>query len=162
MKHTAKLITEESLKQPLNIPTKEGYVLAKDYTYLYERDSKTYTIKIKKGFKYDGASVPRWAWSITGLTPDGLMRGASLLHDIIYVYKGKLTTNAKYVEVRYKNKKVELDFTRKEGDQLFLKMLKDSQMTWLKRNIAFIGVKVGGKKVWKTPQSKQRIKELYI
>jgi len=44
----------------------------------------------KRGFVFDGASIPRPAWSILGLTPHGDMDAASLPHDDIYQHQGKL------------------------------------------------------------------------
>ena len=48
----------------------------------YEIEDKIYTIK--KGFKYDGASIPKIFWSIVGgaFHPD--FQKAALLHDYMY------------------------------------------------------------------------------
>jgi hypothetical protein len=53
------------------------------------------------GFQYDGASVPRIVWTITGITPDGLHRAATLIHDYLYINHSGYS------------------YTRKQVDQLF-------------------------------------------
>ena len=45
-------------------------------------------LTVPKGYVWDGASVPRIAWSIIGLTPGGLVDGPSLAHDVPYRAKG--------------------------------------------------------------------------
>jgi hypothetical protein len=37
---------------------------------------------------WDGASVPRFGWTIIGITPGGLADGPSLAHDILYRAEG--------------------------------------------------------------------------
>lgn len=43
------------------------------------------TAMIPAGFRFDGASIPRWAWSILGLHPwHPRVRRAALYHDFMY------------------------------------------------------------------------------
>ena len=44
------------------------------------------------GYVWDGASVPRAAWTIIGLTPGGLADGPSLAHDPLYRSSGGRVT----------------------------------------------------------------------
>lgn len=95
-----------ALSQPLNLPLRltskeakdlglkkyRSYILDTDYTYHWKIGGKHFRITIPAGFKYDGASVPRVFWSVTGFLPDGLGRAAALVHDFIYVHKGKMPT----------------------------------------------------------------------
>ena len=45
-------------------------------------------LTVPAGYVWDGASVPRVAWTIIGLTPWGLTDGPSLAHDPLYRAKG--------------------------------------------------------------------------
>ena len=80
--------------EPAHHPTKkEWFRLLQDYTYK--------GIEIPMGYEWDGATIPRFAWSLIGYYPMGKMAEPSLVHDWIYVHKGLGT------------------FTRKECDDLF-------------------------------------------
>jgi hypothetical protein len=67
--------------QPDNRPIGENtYLLCGKFRYNNEK----YDITVPGGFINDGGSVPRWAWSISGLTPDGLARAGYVIHDYLY------------------------------------------------------------------------------
>ena len=73
------------IPQPDIRPVARGkYRLFSPYVLLH----KGITFKIPKGMEYDGASVPRFAWSLTGIRPDGLLRAGALIHDVLYRHKG--------------------------------------------------------------------------
>jgi hypothetical protein len=78
--------------QPNIIPVSNTlYLLVEDWKYEWEYDSNiSAEILIPAGFIYDGASIPRIFWSILGVTRDGVHRAASLVHDWIYTYDGRL------------------------------------------------------------------------
>lgn len=70
---------------------------------------------IPQGFKFDLASVPRWAWFL--IAPFELSIIAPLVHDFFYRYSGRLPNGA--------------DVTRKYADDIFyLLMLKEDVPTW--------------------------------
>ena len=126
------------------------YKLEDDYSIDIKINNDIYTIVTHKGFLYDGASVPRFAWTISGLTPDGLLRAAALVHDVFYVHKGVLDLKTKDVTV-YKNGQLStLTLTRKESDQLFKAILIKSHVTKFKANLAYHSVRIGGYYKWKT------------
>ena len=80
------------LKQPLIIPIKESgdiYELVEDYFFSVLRGGQAYPVIIKKGFKYDGASVPPVLGGLVGFMPDGIHRPAALIHDYLYSKKGR-------------------------------------------------------------------------
>lgn len=45
---------------------------------------------IPAGYTWDGATIPRIAWSIVGLTPFGAHNEATLKHDWLYGYEGNI------------------------------------------------------------------------
>jgi hypothetical protein len=130
-------------EQPHIIPIKEsGDVYRLEHDYII--DLRPYTTKhvelvIEKGFVYDGASVPRWLWSLSGLGIDGLHRAAALVHDFIYIYKGDFKDD---------DTGSDITLSRKEADLIFKKMLTDvgiaSHRVWL----AYHGVRWFGQSVW--------------
>jgi len=122
------------------------YRLYEDYTHAdnsgkVRRGTLLWTVKA--GFEYDGASVPWYLWSIAGLHNDGLMRAASLIHDYIYIAKGR-------VIVDWGGIRCYIRVTRKQADDLFLHMLKESGMGWRKRNTAYLAVRAWGWTYWKS------------
>jgi len=58
--------------QPVNVPvTDKLYRLVEAYQYNWITDRVIYRVEIPAGFEWDGASVPRLVWSLSGLRPDG-------------------------------------------------------------------------------------------
>lgn len=64
------------------------YELAENVSTRWVYREKEHRILINKGFKWDGATIPRAFWSILGYFPSGLLLTPSLWHDEIYKKKG--------------------------------------------------------------------------
>lgn len=144
----------EKIDHPNTEPIgKRLYRLEEDYELKFDYKGLEFRMLVKAGFEYDGASVPQWAWTISGIRPDGLNRAASLIHDIIYVYKGILDDTCKYVEVYYGNERVHLHLNRKDADLIFRDILKCSGVTKWRRNLSYVAVRTGGNKFWKIPRT---------
>ena len=90
----------------------------KSYTFRYNNT----IYMIPKGFVWDGATIPRTLWTITGIDPFGWVNAASLIHDYIYIAEGKMPDGA-YI-------------SRKEADELFVKMLLELKLI----NTNFVGL----------------------
>ena len=113
-------------EQPDIAPLPEGlYCLRSNYIY---EDSHNY-IFIKKGFIHDGASAPRIAWTLSGLTPDGVIRAAALVHDYLY--------------------RCRKDYSKARADELFLTIMQRSGVTGRRRRLAYWGVKFFGHRSFK-------------
>lgn len=128
-------------KQPHIIPVKESgdlYVLQEDFTMYLGKYGHHVNVIVRKGFRHDGASVPRWFWSLTGLTRDGMHRAAALIHDYLYTIRGKLNT---YDGHPY-------TMNRKDVDKLFKAMLKDYGIANHRVWIAYRGVRLFGQSYW--------------
>lgn len=54
------------------------------------------TIIAERGYRVDAASVPRLLWTLTGYTPDGSHRAASLAHDVACDNLGRLYPGKKF------------------------------------------------------------------
>lgn len=134
--------------QPHNTPTANGYILAHDYEWRWKRKGKAYRIYVPKGFEYDGASVPRLAWTLSGLTPDGLIRAAALIHDWIYEHKGKLPKGSWQVKDG-KWRDVGTVWKRKHADKIFKTIMLESGVSRYRANVAYAAVRLGGWIAWR-------------
>jgi hypothetical protein len=133
------------MKQPDVTPIsheKYRYRLDEDYTATVVFRGVLFIITIPAGYLYDGASVPRALWSVSGLTPDGLIRAAALVHDWIYVHKGRIPSFHGHIPCK-------LRLTRAQTDRIFLDHMEWSGMGWWARNIAFSAVRAYGWTQWK-------------
>ena len=91
-------------------------------------ESLGYKITVKKGFDFDGASIPKWLWSIYGSPLNGNYVVASLIHDGLYA-----------------SQKV----SKSISDKIFLDVMKQSNVGYIKRTSMYLAVKMFGCKDWK-------------
>ena len=129
------------------------YRLEELYVYEWTHNDTSYRLHIPKGFEYDGASIPRVAWSIIGMGRDGLHRAAALVHDYIYHYDGKMPVGAisrkeggKWSPMLFANK-----FSRKDADKMFCRMLRETEppvKPW-KRKVVYWAVRAFGWAYWR-------------
>lgn len=134
--------------EPVN-SKKRQYRLLENYHYFLKNGD---SIVINRGFLFDGASIPGLFWGfplfMTPANPQ-IIAGA-LVHDAIYVAKGKTTHKA--CMFRYYPKSStnhgKKEFTRIEADQIFDEINERSGMPWIKRTICFRGVRLGGWVYW--------------
>lgn len=142
MKHDEK--RQKFPDQPHNVPMKKDRYGNRYYlAHAYEYDDSGITVRVDKNFRYDGASVPRLAWTFSGLRPDGLLRAAALIHDIIYIADGKpykMQSNNEYF-IHFKTK---LKWKRKDADKLFLKIMLESGVSKWRARLAYRAVRIGG------------------
>lgn len=138
--------------QPINAPMGPGiYRLVRDYTYKWEKGGVEYEIVIPAGFEYDGASVPRIVWTLAGIVPDGLIRGAALVHDYIYRYKGKFPPNRWFWRASGGDlAPVESgkSLSRAEADALFYRIMREAGMSRYRAALAYVGVRAFGMLSW--------------
>lgn len=60
------------------------------YEWQDEKTREWWKITIPEGYCYDGASIPRIFWTLTGLLPIGTHAGAAAVHDYGYQRRGRL------------------------------------------------------------------------
>lgn len=127
------------LIQPILIAIKEsglrwqyrGTEDALDKPYIYYHSGLR--TKVMPGFTLDGASSPRLLWSLTGFLPRGIHDPAALVHDQLYEDKG--FHNGQH-------------YTRKQADQIFYEMLKQSGVKSWHAWGAYLAVRAGGWLYW--------------
>lgn len=137
--------------QPDVIPINgDRYRLRKTHSYEWEKYNYHFRLIVPAGFEYDGASVPRFLWSITGILPDGLQREAALFHDWIYHHEGCLPKGSYQTEIRGRWLDVKKCWTRKNTDRLFGRHMREASVPKVRRRMAFIAVRLFGRKAWRT------------
>ena len=125
-------------QQPDIIPIEGGcYELRRPWSYEYG----DHTLFVPRGNIHDGASVPRILWTLSGLRPDGLLRAAALLHDILYRYAGVLPP-------RWCQPGKE--WTRLEADTLFYDVMREFGVSRWSAGRAYYAVRIGGYFSWKS------------
>jgi hypothetical protein len=83
---------------------------------------------IKKGFIFDGVSIPRICWRVVGHPFETPLLLAALPHDILYATE---------------------TFTQSECDWIFIELMEELKINWVKRNLVYSAVRMGGGFVWR-------------
>ena len=111
----------------------QTYILLEDIVV----ESLGYQIKLLKGFDFDAASIPQIFWSIIGSPFTGSYTTPAAIHDGLYA--GEI-----------------LD--RKVCDDIFLDLMKQYKVSYVKRYTMYWAVRLGGGKVWKEHTEKEVLK----
>lgn len=139
--------------QPDNVPIGDNpghvlYKLRRPFCFSWMApDKKERALYVPKGFLNDSASVPRLAWAV--IPPDGRHRAAAIIHDFLYEHKGKLPRGSYW---RYEGGWIEITapWTRKHADKMFLAIMKEYGIPFLRRQAAYRAVRLGGWIAWRT------------
>jgi hypothetical protein len=150
----------------------EYYGIAKDRAYVlnapYEfvwRDAKSTERKLSlaAGLIVDGASVPRVAWSLSGLTPDGLLRAAATLHDFLYHNAGSVPYSMHAARLPglglWGNEPAV--FSRLAADTLFKYVLVLAGVPAWKAQLAYAAVRTFGGSSWGSRKGKDHVYEAH-
>lgn len=140
-----------TVKQPNIVPISQGkYRLEEDYQYQWDYLGNTYRLNIPAGFEYDGASIPRFAWSVLGMSRDGLHRAAALVHDYIYEFEGDVPIGAisQLDGNTWKLLFTTRVFSREEADKMFCRILRESNVPSWKRKVVYWAVRAFGWTYW--------------
>lgn len=116
-----------------------------------EELSKIVGIQIPSGFKFDLSTIPRFLWSI--IAPFELSIIAPLVHDFIYVNKGKMTINENKMITKSETDET-FNLSRLEADSIFLDHMKQEGIGKIKRWVAYFGVRLFGGFFWKEQEFK--------
>lgn len=92
-------------------------------------------IFVPLGFQTDLLSAPRFMWTITGLSPDGLYRVAAVIHDYLYSLQGALPG-------------LPAAYTREQCDDILLEIMTRINIPWAQRKAAFYAVRLFGGTHW--------------
>ena len=106
--------------------SKSKFCVLEDFEY----PMRTRVIFVKKHFITDLSSIPRIFWMI--YPPFGLYTLAGIVHDFLYSKEGS-------TQVR----------SRKEADDIFLEIMKETGVSWHTRTIFYYAVRLFGKRFFK-------------
>ena len=101
--------------------THDRFMLVEDF--YYQDDEFNVNLIIKKGFIYDGASIPRMFWRLIGGKFQPKFQRGATIHDKLY------------------NKNI---FDRKKCDQIFRKILIEDGCSKALANTMYSALRVGG------------------
>lgn len=93
--------------------------------YITDKDEK---IDIPIGFEFDGASVPKIAWSIVGHPLDQDYLASACVHDYLYFAQ---------------------PLSRRKADKIMLEAMKMLGVSWWRRRTAYWAVRLFGWIPWK-------------
>lgn len=147
------------LEQPDIRPfiTRKGwaYRLNQIYVYEWEYGGVRRRLRIAAGFLYDGASSPRFLWTLTGIERDGPQRAAALIHDAMYRCKGRPQIETWIVQEVWSEERQEWEveavaqWTRRNVDRLFCRILREGGVPVVKRRMMYRGVRLFGWMFWR-------------
>lgn len=155
-----KLEVQTSLQQPLATKIDDThFMLKEDYVYYWkmegtnsDNEAEKFDVEswiiVSAGFRWDGASVPKLFWNL-GFKTDGRHRAAALIHDFVYINKGKLPVGT--MISKYKDKVDQIQygsFSRKDADRLFGKMMKEADVHPFRRRLMKFAVSKFGWIYW--------------
>ena len=120
----------------VNIIKNDVFILLEDVVV----ESLGYKITVKKGFDFDGASMPKWLWSIYGSPLNGNYVVASLIHDGLYASQ---------------------KLSRELSDKIFLDLMKQHEVGYIKRQTMYYAVRMAGWYSWEqlTKEEIEKYKE---
>lgn len=107
-----------------------------------EDTKQDFEINIPAGFICDGASVPRIVWTGSGLTPDGLLRAAALVHDWIYYHKGRVHAYSLNRGMDIEGQMISVN--REDADRIFLRLMLAAGMPGWRAKVAWRAVRIFG------------------
>ncbi len=130
---------------------KDLYRVAREYCYCWMLGDVQNRIRIPAGYTHDGASVPRIAWTLSGVRPDGLIRAAALVHDYVYGFAGRLPVG----DHEFKRDDgswapVQGRWRRRDTDRLFARMMREADVPRFQRRLAYRVVRLFGGFGWNT------------
>ena len=117
----------------VNIIKEDVFILLEDVMV----ESLGYKITVKAGFDFDGASIPQALWSVYGNPLSGKFRIAALIHDALYASQ---------------------IVSREVADAIFLDLMKQHEVGYLKRQSMYYAVRSAGWYSWKQ-LTKEEIEE---
>lgn len=107
---------------------KYPFELFKPLTVTVITDKRTFSFDIYKGFVWDGASIPRFVWSIIGSPTENDYLIPSMIHDYILEFKNYLMHDKLHYELT-------LDEYLNVTSQIFCKALQTQGVSEKKANL---------------------------
>ena len=137
--------------------------LQKDYAVTFMLRDVLHRLVIKAGMVYDGASIPRWAWTILGKSPMGQHDSGTIFHDLIYMLLKNSKNNAVvghsvdkcthtlFIELNGEWHSYMAEMSRKECDAIMFEIIRNTEGVKISKWVLaamYRGVRIGGAKYW--------------
>ena len=138
----------------------EAYRLEEQFEHVFLDATNTYKrIIVPAGLIYDGASVPRGTWTVSGILPDGLIRAAALVHDYIYINGGAMPAGTYQTHLGHSGEWIPCRAPIKRGvaDSLFCEIMKLAGMPSWKVRVSWVAVRSFGWASWGSRVGKTHI-----
>ena len=116
--------------------SKGAWTLTGDLIYTGSRDQ----FVVPRGFETDFASIPRIFQSL--IPKHGRFDAAAIIHDFLYRQKPYVKPD---VNEPYHRK---IPITRKDADGIFLRIMRELKVGWVRRHLIYLAVRVGGRSAW--------------
>lgn len=142
-------------KQPVITPVSdkgtERYILDQEYSYNWYSEGCRWRINVVQGFLYDGASVPRFIWTLLGILPDGVHRAAALIHDWLYRYQGlpPFGSFQRWNDTDKFWESIDYPWKREQADKLFANILGEFNVSPFRRKSMYKAVRFFGFNPWR-------------
>lgn len=114
-------------------------------------------ITVPKGFVFDGATVPRILWTLSGLYPAGLIMAGSCIHDWLYKRRRRKVRVQVFNDILKVWEKKHMIFTRKEADDIMRIVNTLSGMDSKDIERAYFAVRTFGWILWQKPNKPIRL-----
>lgn len=121
-----------------------------DVIYTWIDKHGFWEIRINSGLIHDGGSVPRIAWTISGLTPHGQGAVGYLVHDVLYRTLGGRVVDPEINPMRIRLNAQDIHVSRRCADDIML-----AGMIWAfskkdrwRARMAYNTVRLFGKRHW--------------
>jgi hypothetical protein len=124
-------------------------MLTEPWECYWSYDNHSRRLSLPVGYVWDGASVPRVAWSVIGLTPWGLTDGPSLAHDPLYRSRGGVIIEPGVVLCDEHGDCATID--RREADWLFWSLFVYAGINNARAATAYGVVRAFGNRHWGGP-----------
>lgn len=133
-------------------PQKNVWTLEEQYSY--QDETKKSTIILDKGFEFDLSSIPRFFWVVIGTHE--LSLEAPLIHDFMYMSRGGTRGYCHQKPILGSIKTKGMYYSRKEVDDLFLRMMEQAGVSRWRKFLGYVGVKFCGGWYWNSNEKKLR------
>jgi hypothetical protein len=94
---------------------------------------------VPAGFRFDLSTVPRALWWL--IAPFELSVAAPLLHDFLYLHRGKPPAGSV---------KPPRTYTRAEADRIFFEIMRAEGVSPWRRMLGYLAVRVFGRRDWRS------------
>lgn len=147
------MIVEAVYRPPvITILNDHEFELTQPFSYEWQDETsrERRRIIIPAGYPFNGASVPRICWTLTGLLPTGVHLGAAAIHDYLYQRRGYLIRDElqRHDQASGQWVPVAALWNRKMADDLFRRIMRDAGEVAWKREAMYRSVRLFGGPAW--------------